>query len=473
MRSRHENNVRLAPLVWTVIMALVGTITPSMAASPPVHPPRRIILCLDGTWNGTFDEAKRRDGSSVLKPTNTLKICRAVVPFDSKGMEQIAYYDLGVGSLSVYPGTSNKLLHYVDRFLGGAFGAGFESNVEDALHFLTLNYQPGDEVFVFGFSRGAGTARAITRFLEWNHGIPRKEDAYYLPVLFREWLRVQGVEGNQEQEEAIAKINLKRANEPDPKPPLQSFIPVRVRYLGVWDTVMALGSRLRARGSNTSARNRAFFAGDAPAGCVMRARQALAIDEARFDFRPEIWIRQLAGQRVEQRWFCGVHSNVGGGYVKDGLANISFDWVLKGAQEEGLEVDDAFTKFYRPFFGDSLYQSSTPFYQVLDLVRTTMGRGKRVLGGYNADIDPSVIVRMQAEPAKLRDKNDNPATVPYRPQNVLRFLACRPDLDAFLHRIENPNHPLKALPVDVRSRMDELRPGCTKNGNTTEADSIP
>ena len=103
---------------------------------------RRIILCLDGTWNGTFAEKKRRDGRTVLRPTNTLKLARAVKPYAADGTEQIVYYALGVGSLSVYPGTANRLLHRVDRVLGGAFGARFEANVEDAVHFLTLNHQP-------------------------------------------------------------------------------------------------------------------------------------------------------------------------------------------------------------------------------------------------------------------------------------------------------------------------------------------
>ncbi|HEX3579658.1 MAG TPA: DUF2235 domain-containing protein [Thermoanaerobaculia bacterium] len=419
------------------------------------HTPRRIVLCLDGTWNGAFDESKRRDGHTVLKPTNTLKMARAVVPIGADGIEQIVYYAIGVGSLAVYPGTANAILHQVDRLLGGAFGAKFEANVEDALHFLTLNYLPGDEVFVFGFSRGAGTARAVTRFLQWNHGLPQKSDAYYLPLLFREYLRVKGGEKNNEFQNAIDKINAQRAEEkPRPKPPLDPFVPVTVKYLGVWDTVMALGSRLNATGAETSAHDRAFFAGAEPATCVRRARQALAIDERRFDFRPEVWTNALPDQQVEQRWFAGVHSNVGGGYVHDGLANVTFRWILDGAIESKLEIDPDFIKFYRPFFGDSLYESSTPFYKVLDLVRSTMGRGGRELHGYHADLSPSVIDRMCADPSKLRDKDDNPARTPYRPQNVIRFLAAQPDLDAYLQQIGVTGNP---LPQDVLAQIQQLR----------------
>lgn len=400
---------------------------------------RRIILCLDGTWNGTFAEKKRRDGRTVLRPTNTLKLARAVKPYAADGTEQIVYYALGVGSLSVYPGTANRLLHRVDRVLGGAFGARFEANVEDAVHFLTLNHQPGDEVFIFGFSRGAGTARAVTRFIEWNRGIPQKSDAYYLPLLFREYLRVKGVDDRGEYAGKITG--------------LQPFVPVHVKFLGVWETVTALGSRLRATGTDTSL-DRSFFAGDEPASCVARARQALAVDEHRFDFRPEVWRGALSGQKVEQRWFAGVHSNVGGGYVHDGLANITFRWILEAAGEEGLDTDPNYIKFFKPFFGHSLYESSTPFYKVLDGVRSAMGRGKRVIHGYNADVAPSVIQRMTADLDDVLDADDQPVKTPYRPANVLRFLAEQPDLDAYLQQIGASGKP---LPADVLQQIDAFR----------------
>ena len=139
--------------------------------------PRRLVLCLDGTWNSTFGETTRADGHKVLRPTNPLKICRAVLPQDSSGRAQITYYDIGVGSLAEYEGKANRLLRFSDRILGGAYGAGLEANVEDALHFIQLNYQEGDEVYIFGFSRGSATARGVTQFLEWNNGIFAKEDA--------------------------------------------------------------------------------------------------------------------------------------------------------------------------------------------------------------------------------------------------------------------------------------------------------
>src|SRR5260370_21292647 len=153
--------------------------------------PRRLVVCLDGTSNSDFDDklrpSKKRpadsqaeksslstgDGKrkpiSVLKPTNVLKVCRAVLPWDQATLrEQITYYEVGVGSLTKYPGAANRLLFQTDRFLGGLEGAGFESNIESALSFLVLNYQPGDEVFIFAFSPGSATARGLTPFLDWT-----------------------------------------------------------------------------------------------------------------------------------------------------------------------------------------------------------------------------------------------------------------------------------------------------------------
>ena len=176
-------------------MALFASLIASAQGAPNMthgSEPRRLVVCLDGTWNSPYDESRRDDGTKVLKPTNTLKLCRAVLPRDETGRSQIAYYDIGVGSLGEYPGTTNRILHSVDRFLGGAWGAGFEGNVEDALHFLTLNHEEGDEVFIFGFSRGAATARAATRFIDWAGGLPQKSDAYFLPVLFRDYVIARG-----------------------------------------------------------------------------------------------------------------------------------------------------------------------------------------------------------------------------------------------------------------------------------------
>jgi uncharacterized protein (DUF2235 family) len=451
-------------------------------SSSSVHSPKRLVLCLDGTWNNPYDEQERIDRSAssqhhapikVIKPSNPLKLCRAVLPVDSTGREQIAYYDTGVGSMSEYPGVPNRLLHVADRALGGVWGAGFEANVEEALHFLVVNYKPGDQLFVFGFSRGAATARGVTRFLERNRGLPQKGDAYFLPRLFQAFVASHGEPATHAA--IINEINGELAA--DKKDALQPFEEVPVTYLGVWDTVMALGSRFAATGKDTSEPGSTFYAGDAPSVYVRHARQALAIDEHRYDFRPEIWTHAHPNQDMEQRWFAGVHSNIGGGYMHDGLANIAFRWILDGATDEKslgderLQVDEGFVGHYRGFPLDSIYDSSSLVYRMGDVLRFRVGKGKRSLVDHSASanltLDASVIKRMRAETTELEPARPDQTSVPYRPQNVLEFLACQENLDAYLTSIGITDLATHPLPDDVKRRIADLRRHCRPTSQTS------
>jgi len=429
----------------------------------PAMKPRRLVLCLDGTSNNDFNKQRREEGrQEVLKPTNVLKTCRAVTPWDEgTGREQIAYYDIGVGSLTQYPGVANHLLYNFDRILGGAWGAGFEGNVERALTFIVLNHEPGDEVFIFGFSRGAATSRAVTRFIDWAGGLPRKEDAYYLPFLFQDFIRYRG---NRPVDASVEELN---AQSVKGKSELGPLVPITVQYLGVWDTVMALGSRFKATAGSTTEVSKSFYLDKQPARCVKHARQAIAVDEMRYDFRPEIWSAAREDQSLEQRWFAGVHSNVGGGYADDGLANIAFRWILGGAEAQGLIVDPGYVKFFKPYSQDKMYSSDSLLYRILDRLRRS-GRGKRELLGRpataNLTLDPSVIHRIRADPKATRPdgKPQYPQMErPYRPQNVLAFLACQPDLAGYLRGIGVSEDRLE-LPADVMQQLAKLRPHCPR-----------
>ncbi|MDP9119851.1 MAG: DUF2235 domain-containing protein [Acidobacteriota bacterium] len=447
------------------LAALLACACAAAAESPDgaAIKPRRLVLCLDGTSNNDFNRQRREQGQEVLKPTNVLKLARGVMPWDqASGREQIAYYDTGVGATTRYPGLANRLAATTDRLLGGAFGAGFEANVERGLTFLALNYQPGDEVFLFGFSRGAATARGLTRFLDWAGGIPRKTDAYYLPVLFQKFVLSRG---QARIEDVVKEINDQSAA--DGKSGLGPLQPVDVRFLGVWDTVMALGSRFRSTGGSTSEVSKSFYTDQQPARCVRHARQALAVDEARFDFRPEIWSGARDNQSLEQRWFAGVHSNIGGGYLNDGLANLAFLWILHEAEQQGLAVDPAFVGFYRGFVLDRLYRSESLLYRILDGLRWRYGRGKRELIGRpaaaNLSLDASVVKRLRADPKEVKKDGSlaHPRLVLYRPQNVIAYLACQPDLDQYLAGI-GLKAEQRQLPKDVLDTMAVLRQDCAK-----------
>lgn len=450
---------------------------PNPARRPPqtipiaslAAPARRLIVCLDGTANGSFSERRKANGMKVVKPSNVLKLARAVLPWDADGRrEQIVYYDTGVGSLALYPGLANRILRLNDKIWGG-LGAGFEANVEDAAHFLSLNHRPGDEVFVFGFSRGAATAQALTRFLDWSHGLPAKGDAYFLPHLFREFLRHRA---QKTVEEAVQEINDKTRQRKTQRPDLAPFRPVSVRFLGLWDTVMALGSRFKAVGDTTSDPENGFYRTREPAACVRHTRHALAVDERRFDFRPEVFQGFREGQTLVQRWFPGVHSNVGGSYVEDGLANIAFQWIWREAVGHGLQVDETFTGFYRPYPLAKMYDSHHWLYKVAEGVRFRLGRGRRSIVGHaetaSLSLDRSVIERMLWTPGQDPRARLKSA---YRPRNVLLFLSCQPDLDAYLRQVGLAPDQIAQVPEDLRRQVARLRHDCRQHVGPTRAPS--
>lgn len=353
---------------------------------------RRIVICMDGTWNNAQKKATRRDGTGVLKPTNVLKLARSVVPIDATGTQQITLYFRGVGSMAEYPGLTNELLQTSDNLLGGATGAGFESGLEPPITFLANNHEPGDEVYIFGFSRGAAQARALTRFLQWMGGIPQKKDAYFVPLLFRDYLRSKGTADPRDTTTGRTK------SRPD------KLEKVTVRLLAVWDTVLAHGAP--------------YLLSSVPAACVENARHAIAIDERRYIFKPEIWSAPAyPGQSLEQRWFAGVHSNVGGGYLNDGLANVSLAWFLREAAELGLATDKTFSKHYHPYPQDELYESKSWKYKIMDGIRRK--DGTRSLLGHphsaNLSIDPSVMERIKSDPNE-QDTGNPPGSKPPRPR---------------------------------------------------------
>lgn len=390
---------------------------------------RRIILCLDGTWNNTYTESERDDGSKVLKPSNVLKIARAVSPVDtSSNIDQLTYYDPGVGAMSDYPGRANRLLKFFDKRLGGAFGAGFEANIEEALTYLVNNYRPGsennaaDKVFIYGFSRGAATARALCKFIDWMGGIPSKKDAYFIPIFLRNYLSGKGKVSLEN-----VKYNLETENATNKNVKFNPMQPIAIELLGVWDTVVALSSRMYMQS------NRTFLVGESPPRCVLHAFHALAVDEQRADFLPEIWTSPGETLHFEQKWFSGVHSNIGGGYNNDGLANISLAWIVEKSMQFGLSFDQPFLRFYRPYYQDKLYESKDTFYKLRDFVLRRNGvrriGGKQVLKD-NSQIHYSVLIRLlsDASEKKLRsDERKYPRLEPYEPENLISFLKEQTD----------------------------------------------
>ena len=269
---------------------------------------KAIVLCCDGTWN-TADQA---DDEGRLCSTNVVKIACRLSTRGADGSPQVIYYDQGVG-------TGNVL----DRMTGGAFGDGLEANIHDAYRFLIANYEPGDRIYLFGFSRGAFTARSIAGMVR-KCGILRRSRVRQYPKAKEQYRR------NSLPDDAD-NVTFRKENAIEPN--------TSVHCVGVWDTVGALGIPLRGFRSLTQREHQ--FHDTALSRSVKFAFHALAADERRAPFKPALWDNQpVAGQRVEQVWFAGAHSDVGGGYGETGLSDIALEWMLNRATVAGLKLDD-------------------------------------------------------------------------------------------------------------------------------------
>lgn len=272
---------------------------------------KRIVVCCDGTWN-TPDQAK---GGRPC-PTNVTKLALALAPVGEDGVEQRLFYHRGVGT------------ERWERVRGGAFGLGLSRNVKEAYRSVAEHFEPGDELFLFGFSRGAYTARSTAGLIR-NAGVLRREhlgrvgEAYRLYRSRADEARPSGTE---------AKL-FRRSYSHE----------TRIRFIGVWDTVGALGIPLSGlRWINAFNRRWQFHDTDL-SSTVDAAFHALAIDEKRPPFAPAVWHRQPHAdtQQVEQVWFSGVHSDVGGGYPDSGLADLALLWMADRARSYGLAFDEA------------------------------------------------------------------------------------------------------------------------------------
>lgn len=278
---------------------------------------KRIIVCCDGTWNkpGMMDRGQRVE-------TNVEKIYKAVRT-DSGDKRQVKFYGAGVG-------TSYAISEIL---LGGGTGMGIDRNIQDAYKFLMWSYEPGDEIYLFGFSRGAYTVRSLAGLIR-NCGIMKPEylhlvqEAYHL---YRDRTELTHPDGDTMQ-------SFKRCYGIEPE--------TSATFIGVWDTVGALGVPL----SSFNWWNRKYQFHDVKLSSQIKyAYHAIAMDERRRVFQPTLWelndeAADSNGQVCEQVWFPGSHGNVGGGYVDTGLSNIALAWMIDKAKGAGVEFDEEYVK---------------------------------------------------------------------------------------------------------------------------------
>jgi uncharacterized protein (DUF2235 family) len=259
---------------------------------------KNIVLCLDGTGNEFGDQN-----------SNVVKLYSVLV---QDPQTQVAYYHPGLGTMGA-PGAWSKLAQWWTKMKGLAFGAGLAANIGDAYCYLMATYQPGDNIYIFGFSRGAYTARALAAMLHM-YGLLRPGNEVLVPYITR-LFRTQ-------DEKIFALADQFAATFSHPCKPF---------FLGLWDTVSSVGWIYNPVKLPYTAMN----------PDISIVRHAVSIDERRCMFRQNLWSNPTAAQDVQQIWFAGVHSDVGGSYkeAQSGLAKIALKWMLDEAGVAGLRVD--------------------------------------------------------------------------------------------------------------------------------------
>ena len=259
---------------------------------------RRLLCFFDGTWNRPDDKDMQ---------TNVIKLHRAVAERGPDGVAQIAHYELGIAS---EPGYGRF------KFAAGAIGDGVAERIQSGYKFLVETYQSGDEIYIFGFSRGAFEARSLGGMIV-HCGILAATNAGQITAA---WTSYQQA-GQASDAERIESLRA------------AGHHPVRIRLIGVWDTVGNLGIPIIPKFAD---KRELAFHNTQLSPHVDVGLHALSIDEPRKSFSPTFWTKpaeaQLPeGQVIEQVWFPGCHANVGGGYKDSGLSDIALLWMADRA----------------------------------------------------------------------------------------------------------------------------------------------
>jgi uncharacterized protein (DUF2235 family) len=374
---------------------------------------KRIALFLDGTWNTVRDN------------TNVWRLRALCAEKSADGARQVVYYDQGVGT------------RRMEKVRGGMFGYGLDVNVIAAYHWLIENYTTGDDVFVFGFSRGAFTARSLTGLIAkcglLQPGAPLSVEQIFGRYIDSKALRpIYQLEFEQRELRRRIRQGRSATDEPrifpmsrEEKWLLDYSQRIKIEFTGVFDTVGSLGVPF---GNFWFSSKRFQFHHTRLSNLYRCTYQALAIDEHRPHFPPALWTSfspRVPNARtpravpiVEQRWFVGAHANVGGGYIDDRLAQLPLAWLVDRAAASGLtfrypiRVDP---DSHRDPVVDSYSQFAKGLYKIATLGR----RNFRTIGAerfevttpsgfvdtVNETIDGSVFDRWRADST-------------YRPQNL-------------------------------------------------------
>jgi hypothetical protein len=353
---------------------------------------KKLVVCCDGTWNSPSQEEYE-----LPAPTNVLRIYNALARFDDNNVEQLKYYHPGVGTEG----------GFLSKTAGGLYGYGLSQNIMSAYAWLARHYELGDKIYIFGFSRGAFTARSLGGMLAhcgildlrdtsdpFNENAPKPSDTWALVKEAFDAYRNPSKEG-------IWKTPRKRSA--PPKVPIQ--------FIGVWETVGALGIPDDKEIFNLLDRPKNWLFHDTKLSDeTCYARHALAMDEMRSSFTPTLWTKNgevyhdqlpLAGSgdvaRVRQIYFPGVHSDVGGGYYECGLANGALLWMIEEVKSlpknSGLAFVPAMVDQIKPDYQAPLHDSYRGLFKLM------YTRPRNIPKFLEADrFHPSALARLASPP---------------------------------------------------------------------------
>jgi uncharacterized protein (DUF2235 family) len=310
---------------------------PDLPTIPPSR--KRLALFFDGTWN------------SPPSHTNVYRLYLMLAEHGADGVPQRAFYDEGVGTKWYY------------KLAGGAFGFGLGGNVRAGYQWLTQNYNKGDEIYLFGFSRGAFTARALAGVIA-NCGLLKPEAPMGFWDVFARYKRGTNWQNGGAGVRPIYTLKYHEHHGGPAFSPEEDILLKHtwyernlVKMVGVWDTVGYLGlpfGRIKDISSSTLR-----FYNTNLSTVVENSYQALALDEHRKQYWGMLWTHFIPNtpdptapghddRFIEQRWFAGSHCNVGGGYAEDLVPQRPLAWIQQKAAGCGL----GFRRFVQPTSAD-------------------------------------------------------------------------------------------------------------------------
>ncbi len=260
---------------------------------------KNIIIFSDGTGQ----EGGKGANTNIYKMFNMI---------EDRTSRQVSFYDRGLGTG----------LHKVSGNVGGA---GISKNILDCYTFIFENYEAGDQIYLFGFSRGAATVRSLSSFIHHFGIMPKSR-----PELIKKAYKIYKTKDETKRKAKAGKFVA-----------THHTMWTKIKFLGCYDTVAALGLPIKPLSVvlNLIPGLRHKFHDFKLSESVEHAYQALAIDDQRKTFHPVLWDPdRLPGQSIKQVWFCGMHTDVGGGYDEQELSNIPLSWMKDEAVMHGLRL---------------------------------------------------------------------------------------------------------------------------------------